>query len=197
MTEKVWQDEERLRKEYVHKQRSSNDLADEWGCSGPTVRRWVRKFGFSKYKRLPSPTTVPESGTIDSYERVANQYNGTTDSFLHHRLLAVAIWGYDSVCDNDVHHVNGIPWDNRPENLELVSHERHAQIHNETVYVDGNPWYSRENLAGLYVDKEYSTSEIAEKYDVTADAVRQHMKKHGINRRSKLEAQNVRYAGDD
>lgn len=46
-----------------------------------------------------------------------------------HRLLAVALYGVDAVAGKHVHHKNGIPWDNRPENLELVDPVEHARIH--------------------------------------------------------------------
>ncbi|MFC7323299.1 HNH endonuclease [Halorubrum rutilum] len=57
---------------------------------------------------------------------------GTTkDWVLVHRLLAVAEFGFDSVqSDIDVHHKNGVRWDNRPENIGLMSHSKHASYHN-------------------------------------------------------------------
>jgi len=35
------------------------------------------------------------------------------------------------VKDKDVHHNNGIPWDNRPENIEPIPKEEHAKLHTE------------------------------------------------------------------
>lgn len=46
-----------------------------------------------------------------------------------HRLLAVSEYGYESVKDKSVHHRNGIVWDNRPENIEVMSPEEHAKLH--------------------------------------------------------------------
>jgi hypothetical protein len=43
--------------------------------------------------------------------------------------LAVAEYGYDAVCNKQVHHENGVPWDNRPENLELMRIDEHAKHH--------------------------------------------------------------------
>jgi len=38
------------------------------------------------------------------------------------------------VKDKHVHHKNGIPWDNRPENLEAMSRQEHRTIHNQPDY---------------------------------------------------------------
>ncbi|WP_394297586.1 HNH endonuclease [Halorubrum sp. BV1] len=44
-------------------------------------------------------------------------------------MLAVSEYRFDSVHNMDVHHQNGIPWDNRPENIELISKEEHDRHH--------------------------------------------------------------------
>jgi len=49
----------------------------------------------------------------------------------HHRLLAVAWFGIDEVEDKVVHHVNGIPWDNREGNLQLLTSEEHGTLEAE------------------------------------------------------------------
>ena len=55
----------------------------------------------------------------------------------HHRLLAVVAcypleWPLEDVLDDlrekDVHHESGVPWDNRPDNLEVLRHGRHSEI---------------------------------------------------------------------
>jgi hypothetical protein len=48
-----------------------------------------------------------------------------------HRLLAIAEHGTDAVAGQHVHHKNGIPFDNRPENLELLSPSEHSKRHTE------------------------------------------------------------------
>ena len=59
------------------------------------------------------------------YERI----NCNDGKVRHHRLLAVAEFGFDAVKDKIVHHKNSIPWDNRPENLEIMTQAEHASLH--------------------------------------------------------------------
>jgi hypothetical protein len=51
-----------------------------------------------------------------------------------HRLLAVAEFGADAVADKVVHHKNGIPWDNRPDNIELLDRAEHSRHHRQGNY---------------------------------------------------------------
>jgi len=213
-----WRDEEKLREEYVHKQRTAHDLAEEWGCGHSTVSRWVREYGFDKYSRLltfslgsrkseESPDGSRNTSAIYEHIRAYGQ-DGIKHRVTHHRLLAVAEWGLDAVRGMDVHHQNNIPWDNRPENLELLTKAEHSQEHKSTEMVDGEPWYAEDNLRRLYNELEWSTVKIAAKYDVSSRSVRRHMKKHGIERRSMSQANRLRhqdatqqtldvFAGDD
>ena len=123
-------DRDWLYEQYVEKQKSSGDIADELGCSGTVVLRWLDKHNIEKRKScqdwLLKPHTSPRG-----HERLhTGGYEGNS-KVKFHRLVAVAKFGIDPVKENEVHHKNGIKWDNRPSNLELLSTEEHARLHSE------------------------------------------------------------------
>lgn len=57
------------------------------------------------------------------------QVNGRTVSV--HRLVAEQMVGHPLGPDVVVHHKNGDRYDNRPENLEVMTHKEHAHHHNQ------------------------------------------------------------------
>jgi hypothetical protein len=48
---------------------------------------------------------------------------------LHHRLYAVAIFGFEAVKGKEVHHITHVPWDTREDSIELLSKRDHALHH--------------------------------------------------------------------
>jgi len=53
-----------------------------------------------------------------------------SDSIAIHRLVAVAEYGFDCVANAEVHHINSIPWDNRPCNLIPLDQSEHRRREN-------------------------------------------------------------------
>lgn len=75
-------------------------------------------------------TTARFYTNFEGYERWrAYDTDGVYDSLMVHRLLAALEWGLDAIRGKHVHHKNGIPWDNRVENLEIVDPGEHQKIH--------------------------------------------------------------------
>ena len=130
-----WRDADLLEQLYNEKQQSPSEIAGEFNCTANTIIRWLDRHGIERRDRdeemrralRKRPASFYTKGS--GYEIWTNQFNGSLSRVYVHRLLAVSEYGSDSVCDMDVHHQNGIPWDNRPENIELISKEEHGRHH--------------------------------------------------------------------
>lgn len=107
------------------------EVAERLGCSKSTVHKYINEHNI---KSRPHPSELPLSlrTNMEGYERWQTNSNGEHQTVKHHRLLAVAKYGFDAVRNKDVHHKNHLRWDNRPENIELLGHEEHSEHHAST-----------------------------------------------------------------
>lgn len=130
-----WKDRDTLYEMYVEQEMSMDAVAEELGCEPATVSRNLKQAGIESrshgyHARKPKmPLQMGPYGRMRW--RSSRSSGGEKESygFEVHRLLAVAEYGTDRVANNDVHHKNGIPWDNRPGNIEVLSKEEHARLH--------------------------------------------------------------------
>jgi hypothetical protein len=97
-----------------------------------------------------------------------------------HQLLAIAEGEdpYELFCgDTQIHHINNIPWDNRPENIETLSPGGHAEAHDE--WGDA-PWRDPEKiLEGL---ETHSLRALADKWGCAPQTVRDWKNRHGLKK---------------
>lgn len=122
------EDGERLREMYEDKDMSLSEIADEIGCWKGSVGKAMERHGIdrdvSNREKLPFPKT-----NKDGYVSWRQVHDGKYKAIYVHRLLAASEYGPERLKGNDVHHINGIEWDNRPENIEVLSREAHNKRH--------------------------------------------------------------------
>jgi transposase len=127
---------ETLRRLYWDEGLTIGEVASETGASKTTIKKWMNHHDIPRRdsveaskaaRRVERATFI--TGT-DGYEFWQSR---TEDGLKHvyvHRLLAVAEFGFETVCGNIVHHRNNISWDNQHENIAVMSRSDHSDIHN-------------------------------------------------------------------
>ena len=193
--DKPWQDRETLRELYVDKRMSTIEIAEHFDndITDAGIGYWIDKHGIEKrsrseaaqirrQKELIKPYTDPTHG----YEILRNEYDGVDVKMTVHRLLAVAEFGIEAVKDMDVHHNApeadrswGVPWDNRPDVIELVTEEEHARIHH-TGHHDDEPWHDVDRLRELRIEKELPLDQVGEELGCSGQTIRRSLQKYDV-----------------
>lgn len=129
-------DREWLYTEYVENGRSMKDIGEECGVSGAVILKWLRRFDIetrhSAQWRREMPLSLSHS---NGYPFFKAKHDGNMDYVGVHQLLAIADGADPHKVFSDgeyhVHHGNGVKWDNRPENIEVLRREEHLSHHFE------------------------------------------------------------------
>lgn len=157
---------------YLEEEMSSSEIGAFLSCSGSTVLDRLEKFGIDK--RSMSQAQMVAKGTAghqplrhseEGYE-VWNSPSGPGTNMVRvHRLLAVAEYGIDALEGMDVHHKNGVVWDNRAENIELQPWKKHRREAGMVL-----SWLDVLAAAEMYREGA-STWDLAEALDVSQGAI--------------------------
>lgn len=131
-------DEEWLREKYHGEGMVMHEVADLVGCTKGAIEKALERHGIESHsKGYPNKSIHPIFDVNRGYWRATSHHKEdgewVTKSVRIHRLIAIAEYGFEAVCNNLVHHKNGIPWDNRPGNLEVMSRSKHQRIHNMNI----------------------------------------------------------------
>lgn len=173
-------DEDKLRTLYWDEGLSTNDLANKYGVSGRTARRWLERNDIPKKDRIEA--SIEKLRVEYAHLRMLpdGHYIWTTTHNCEHervrvpRLLAIAEYGFDAVCDKVVHHKNEIPWDDRPDNIELMEHDEHTKHHTKTGsdHHDAKltPQEARE-IKNKYENTDKTQYDVADEYGVDQKTV--------------------------
>lgn len=138
MTAKPWQDRDLMYELYVERGMSAREINEHFGepVHRRTISSWLNRLDIPARDRSEAgilaklKTRIPCFYTDDlGYERWETRHRNEKFVLRVHRLLAVAEYGFDAVAGNVVHHKNGLKWDNRPENIEVMPEEEHMRHH--------------------------------------------------------------------
>ena len=137
--ERAYRNADVLHRLYHTESLSLHDMADKLDCDAETIRRWMKHHDIERRDRAEAMRGAnrKERATVIinkyGYEIAAaySRQRESVEKVRIHRLIAVAQHGFEAVVGMDVHHDNGIKWDNRPGNLEVLSPEKHLEIHAE------------------------------------------------------------------
>jgi len=140
-----YRDKKTLRRLYVDKGMSLNEVADEIGCAKQTVSKYMKKYGIERRKsnkEKPLKLITNKSG----YEYFSGYSDGRPFNVRHHRLIAVATGKLTPSefvrGEKNIHHKNGVPWDNRHENIEPLAIDKHAKVHDKERNRDNQGRYN-------------------------------------------------------
>jgi len=130
-----YRNEQTLRRMYWGERMSLSEIADHFDVVISTIERWMKKNDVERRsdgRRYPFQTHASYRIDDMGYGQWRHKYKGKERSVRVHQLLAVAegedpheIFGGE----NHVHHKNGVRWDNRPENIELLTATGHTSEH--------------------------------------------------------------------
>lgn len=124
-----------LRHQYHENGLTTTEIGDLVGVSNETIRRRMIRFGIERRSDVAAEskfyatfTTVLKERDDECFEAWYSGPSDDRDQVRISRLLAVAEYGFDAVCEMNVYHKNRIPWDNRPENIELLTPSEQTPI---------------------------------------------------------------------
>jgi transcriptional regulator with XRE-family HTH domain len=135
-----YKNEEWLREKYVEEKMSNREIGELCGVEETTIRQFRNKFGIDgrsikEATRLALGEYVPYFTNKRQTENNSLGHEMWSDAISGkklyvHQLLAIAD-GADpnkvfSNGEYQVHHINNIPWDNRSENIELLTASEHS-----------------------------------------------------------------------
>lgn len=139
-----YEDSDILKNLYYDRLMDAYEISNIMNCSNVTIIDWLRNHGLGV--RMRSEAKKVRFGTHNCVRFFTSQngpevwedcYKSEHNKVFVHRLLAVAEFGFEALHGMVVHHKNGVHWDNRPDNIEVMSQSDHATLHNKERLKNG------------------------------------------------------------
>lgn len=139
----MWRNKEWIKKQYFDNKLSFVSIGKIAGCTSKTVEHFFKKFGFTpRYtgatdgERSPNwkgGKVINSQGYVLVFYNKPHAYKNKNYKYVReHVLVMEKVLGRPMKHPEMIHHKNGIPHDNRPENLQLMSgpfeHNTHEQL---------------------------------------------------------------------
>lgn len=129
-------DREWLADQYHGKGRTLKEMAAACDVDAVTIMNWMDRYDIPRRDATNHKRQSPAQFFTDheGYELVRSKTRGENKQARVHQLVAIAngadphnLFGDDY----HVHHMNEVPWDNRPENLSVLENAEHKQLHSQ------------------------------------------------------------------
>ena len=169
--QKPWMDYEWLYNEYITKDRSSQDIANEYGCKRNTIQCWLAKHKIHKDKIVREKRQPKKRYQEEEYLRYEHLVNGKSMSDIA-----------------------------RENNVSLDTIQRYMQIYGIDYWrQDRKRFFSDDEakeVVDLYTNKGMSALQIGMMYGTSHSVVIRELRSRGIHTRSMQEAQLVDQNGN-
>jgi hypothetical protein len=119
--DKRYRDAEWLERKYHEEKLTVREIADLCDVTNPCILKWMGKHD------IETKSTHVKAQTRNTYNCIKTRHDGyelllgDSGRIAHHRVLAGLEYGFDAIEGKLVTHKNNIPWDNRMENIEVMS----------------------------------------------------------------------------
>lgn len=159
---KPWMDYEWLYHQYVELDRSTQEIADEFGCKQNTIQCWLLKHGIKKEIK------TRKRKEIHQYQNKEYLYN---EHIVKKRSIS------------ELARENNVSEDTIRYHLERHGLE-HWRMYTPVKFTDDDI----KNILDLYVNKKLSAIDIAKRYDCTHNTIINIVRKHGYETRGQRES---------
>jgi transposase len=163
--EKPWMNKEWLYDQYITKNKTSQEIADEYGCKQNTIQQWLRRHNIKK------PILTHKRKKKHQYELYDYLYNRHIE--LNKTIQEIATENNVSY-DTIVYHL-------KKNNIEIIKHKSHVRYSDEDI----------STIIELYCEEMLSANQIAKLFNTQHNVIIHLLQRYGVDTRNMSEAQYI------